>query len=99
MKITLYGINKNLVRWRNYKSKFSFLIFRKLVDAFKVYNLYLGHNGTWKLNFSYPFTEYIISKRKNLQLNLKDSIYQSDIEHLKKIKSWFTQAPDIIWKD
>ena len=62
-------------------------------------NLYLGHNGTWKLNFSYPFTEYIISKRKNLQLNLKDSIYQSDIEHLKKIKSWFTQAPDIIWKD
>lgn len=62
-------------------------------------NLYLGHNGTWKLNFNYPFTEYIINKRKKLQLDLKDSIYQSDIEHLKKAKKWFMQIPDIIWKD
>jgi len=58
-KIRLYGLNKNLVRWRNYKSKFSFLIFRKLVDAFKVYNLYLKHNTyqsifyTIRLSFNY----------------------------------------------
>ena len=62
-------------------------------------NLYLGHNGTWKISFNYPFVEYIINKRKGSGVNLQNSIYQSDVELLQRAKEWFTNAPDIIWKD
>ena len=61
-------------------------------------NLYLGHNGTWKLSFNTPFVEYIIKKRQHLALNLDNSIFQSDVELLKQSKEWFANAPDIIWK-
>jgi len=61
-------------------------------------NLYLGHNGTWKLNFHTPFIEYIIKKRKDLALNLDNSIYQSDVQLLKNAREWFNSVPDIVWK-
>lgn len=60
-------------------------------------NLYLGHNGTWKLSFHTPFVEYIINKRKNLNINLDNTIFQSDAELLQKIKKWFIAAPDMTW--
>ena len=60
-------------------------------------NLYLGHNGIWKLNFHTPFVEYIIQKRKNLALNLDNTIFQSDIELLRQTKAWLQAQPDIIW--
>lgn len=61
-------------------------------------NLYLGHNGTWKLSFHTPFVEYIISKRKNLSIDLNNTIFQSDAETLKNIKQWFETVPEMIWK-
>lgn len=61
-------------------------------------NLYLGHNGTWKLSFHTPFVEYIIDKRKNQNINLKNSMFQSDIEVMTETKKWFLTAPDILWK-
>lgn len=61
-------------------------------------NLYLGHNGTWKLSFHTPFIEYIIKKRQKLALNLDNSIFQSDIELLRQAKEWFNSAPEILWK-
>lgn len=61
-------------------------------------NLYLGHNGTWKLSFHTPFVEYIIAKRKKLNIDLDNTIFQSDAETLKKIKQWFETAPEMIWK-
>jgi hypothetical protein len=62
-------------------------------------NLYLGHNGTWKLNFHTPFVEYIIAKRKKLNINLDNTIFQTDAETLKKIKTWFENIPDMTWKN
>jgi hypothetical protein len=61
-------------------------------------NLYLGHNGTWKLNFYTPFIEYIIDKRQNLGVKLENTIFQSDTALLTQAKQWFDQAPDIVWK-
>jgi len=60
-------------------------------------NLYLGHNGTWKLSFHTPFVEYIIQKRKNLAINIDHTIFQSDAELLKKIKTWFESTQDMKW--
>jgi hypothetical protein len=60
-------------------------------------NLYLGHNGTWKLSFHTPFVEYIIDKRKKLNINLNNTIFQSDAETLKKMKLWFQEVPDMTW--
>lgn len=61
-------------------------------------NLYLGHNGTWKLNFYTPFIDYIIKKRQEHSINLDNTIFQSDTELLARAKAWFNQVPDIIWK-
>lgn len=61
-------------------------------------NLYLGHNGTWKLSFHTPFIDYIINKRKNLTVQLENSIFQSDVELMQEAKQWFQAAPDIEWK-
>jgi hypothetical protein len=72
---------------------------KKLTLPFSISpNLYLGHNGTWKLNFHAPFVEYIIEKRKNLAVNLDDSIFYSDATLLKEAKEWFLSAPEIKWK-
>jgi hypothetical protein len=60
-------------------------------------NLYLGHNGIWKLNFHTPFVEYIIQKRKNLAMNLDNTIFQSDVELLRRTKAWIQAQPDIVW--
>jgi hypothetical protein len=60
-------------------------------------NLYLGHNGIWKLSFHTPFVEYIIQKRKNLALHLDNTIFQSDIELLQQTKAWILAQPDITW--
>ena len=61
-------------------------------------NLYLGHNGTWKLSFHTPFVDYIISKRKDLTIDLENSIYRSDADLMAETKAWFLNAPDITWK-
>ena len=72
-KIKFYGLNKNLASWRNYKSKFSFLIFRKIIDAFKVYNFYLGYNVgqsifyTIRLSFNYLRKSLRIKAHLNLK--------------------------------
>jgi hypothetical protein len=60
-------------------------------------NLYLGHNGIWKLSFHTPFVEYIIQKRKNLAMNLDNTIFQSDVELLRQTKAWIQAQPDIVW--
>lgn len=60
-------------------------------------NLYLGHNGIWKLNFHTPFVEYIIQKRKNLGVQLDNTIFQSDIDLLNQTKAWILAQPDIVW--
>ena len=61
-------------------------------------NLYLGHNGTWKLSFHTPFIDYIINKRKDLSVQLDNSIFQSDAELMQQAKEWFKSAPDMVWK-
>lgn len=60
-------------------------------------NLYLGHNGTWKLPFHTPFIQWIIHRRKNLAIQLDNTIFQSDVELLAESKAWFQSQPEIIW--
>jgi hypothetical protein len=60
-------------------------------------NLYLGHNGTWKFPFHTPFLDWIIHRRKNLSIQLDNTIFQSDVELLAESKAWFQSQPEIIW--
>ena len=42
--ITFYSINKNLTQWRNVPKSLSSSFLQKIMDAFRVYNHYMGFN-------------------------------------------------------
>ena len=42
--ITFYSINKNLTQWRNVPKSLSSSFLQKIIDAFRVYNHYMGFN-------------------------------------------------------
>lgn len=52
-------------------------------------NHYLGHNGTWKLNFESPCLDWIIKNQNPSGINLEDTIFSSGNESLEKIKDLF----------
>lgn len=66
-KIKFYGLKNNLVSWRSYKSKFSFLIFRKIIDAFKVYNFYLGYNVHKSIFYTIRLIFYYLKKSLSIK--------------------------------
>jgi len=43
-KITFYSINKSLTQWRDVPKSLSSSFLQKIMDAFKVYNQYMGFN-------------------------------------------------------
>ena len=43
-KITFYSINKNLTQWRDTPNSLSSSFLQKIMDAFRVYNQYMGFN-------------------------------------------------------
>lgn len=57
-------------------------------------NLYLGHNGTWRWDFHYPFVPWIIARRRP-GLNLNGTVFRSSAVTLREAKDFFNQAPDI----
>lgn len=57
-------------------------------------NLYLGHNGTWKYTFTYPFAEWIINLR-NQGPKLESTIFKTSTEVLQEAKNFFKDAPDL----
>ena len=57
-------------------------------------NLYLGHNGTWKLEFGVPAAKWLIDLRKQGP-NLSDTIFKSDSDTLAQAKNFFKDLPDV----
>jgi hypothetical protein len=52
-------------------------------------NHYLGHNGTWVLDFSYPVYDWIIVEQKPSGINLEDTIFSTGNDSLAAIKLFF----------
>lgn len=52
-------------------------------------NHYLGHNGTWVLDFDSPAYDWIIAEQKPSGINLEDTIFSTGEDSLKQIKSFF----------
>jgi hypothetical protein len=57
-------------------------------------NLYLGHNGTWLLDFATPVTNWLINLRRPGP-KLDGTIFKSNKEILDTAKSHFQNLPDV----
>lgn len=57
-------------------------------------NLYLGHNGTWILNFNTPALTWLIASRKPGP-NLDGTIFKTSRETLHEVKQIFLNLPDV----
>ena len=57
-------------------------------------NLYLGHNGTWTLDFASPATKWLIEKRNNGP-KIEETIFKTNKEILEKSKNFFKDLPDV----
>ena len=42
--VKIYGLDKELTRWRKARNSLSSSSFQKIVDAYKVYNIYMKYN-------------------------------------------------------
>jgi len=61
-------------------------------------NLYLGHNGTWRLHFANPPVDWLIYKRKNM-LPPTSPEWHSSERTLEVVKNYFKNAPELDWQD
>ena len=52
-------------------------------------NHYLGHNGKWILDFSYPALLWIIKLQNPTGINLEDTIFSTSSDVLNDIKNYF----------
>jgi hypothetical protein len=52
-------------------------------------NHYLGHNGTWKLDFKTPELLWIIKEQNPSGINLEDTIFSTSSGTLDEIKNFF----------
>lgn len=57
-------------------------------------NLYLGHNGTWTLDFASPAAQWLIAKRKSGP-RLEGTIFKTNKEILEESKNFFKDLPDV----
>ena len=57
-------------------------------------NLYLGHNGTWQLEFITPATTWLINLRQPGP-DLTNTIFQTNQEMLDQAKNFFKDLPDV----
>ena len=58
-------------------------------------NLYLGHNGTWRYTFFYPFLDWIIECRQQHKPNLNGTIFKTSASLLQEAKEFFKDLPEI----
>lgn len=58
-------------------------------------NLYLGHNGTWRYTFFYPFVDWIIACRQQSRQNLDNTIFKTSASLLEEAKAFFKDLPDV----
>lgn len=57
-------------------------------------NLYLGHNGTWMLEFSTPAALWLIEQRQHGP-KLNNTIFKSNKQVLDSAKDFFGNLPDV----
>lgn len=57
-------------------------------------NLYLGHNGTWVLEFATPALKWLIDIRRPGP-QLADTIFKTNHQVLTEIKAMFESLPDV----
>ena len=57
-------------------------------------NLYLGHNGAWKLEFATPAAAWLIDVRKPGP-KLSGTIFKTNSEILELAKNFFRDLPDV----
>lgn len=57
-------------------------------------NLYLGHNGVWKLEFATPAAAWLIETRKPGP-KLSGTIFKTNSETLEIAKNFFKDLPDV----
>lgn len=57
-------------------------------------NLYLGHNGAWKLEFATPAVTWLIETRKPGP-KLAGTIFKTNSETLEIAKNFFKDLPDV----
>jgi len=59
-------------------------------------NLYLGHNGIWKLHFGYPIDSWLINKR-GPAIKLDNTIFQTSDHKLERGFDFFESAEELQW--
>lgn len=52
-------------------------------------NHYLGHNGTWRLDFDYPALLWIITQQNPSGMHLEDTIFSTSGHVLQEVKEFF----------
>ena len=57
-------------------------------------NLYLGHNGTWVLEFATPALKWLIDTRRSGP-QLGNTIFKTNHQVLQEIKTIFENLPDV----
>lgn len=57
-------------------------------------NLYLGHNGTWVLEFATPAVKWLIDVRQPGP-QLKNTIFKTNHQVLEEIKTMIENLPDV----
>ncbi len=57
-------------------------------------NLYLGHNGTWQLEFATPAIDWLIGSRKPGP-KLDGTIFKTNKQVLESAKQFFQDLPDV----
>ena len=57
-------------------------------------NLYLGHNGTWVLEFATPALKWLIDTRRPGP-QLSNTIFKTNHQVLQEIKTVFENLPDV----
>ena len=66
----------------------------KELPSFISPNLYLGHNGTWRYTFFYPFVDWIIEYRRPQRQNLDSTIFRTSQSVLDEAKEFFKDLPE-----
>ena len=67
----------------------------KELPSFISPNLYLGHNGTWRYTFFYPFVDWIIECRRPQRQSLDKTIFKTSACVLQEAKDFFKDLPEI----
>lgn len=61
-------------------------------------NLYLGHNGLWKLAFEYPATAWMVEKRLDTFNTPPSHTFSTTKETIKSVKEFINNVDELDWK-